>query len=147
MVNADGTIDYTFAVQNLGEQASVGTITVSDTDFPTGITISTIAATQGYWTCTKNSASSFSCVTSKILAKGEFTSTIALKAVAVSNLAVGKYKNVACLDNALDPNNSALFDPTHGYYKVNNCDLAEVVVVPPVTFDLSLKKYVADMVG
>lgn len=147
VVNADGTIDYTFAVQNLGEQPSVGNITVSDTDFPAGITISSIATTQGEWTCTKNSPSSFSCVTSKILAKGEYTSMITLKAVADPNLAIGTYKNVACLDNAGDPNNNAPFDPTHGFYKVNNCDPAEVVIVPPGSFDLSLKKYVAEMVN
>lgn len=30
-------------------------------------------------------------------------------------------------------------------WKVNNCDPGEVVVVPPGSFDLSLKKYVADL--
>lgn len=60
-------------------------------------------------------------------------------------MAVGAYRNVACLTNAGDPHNAAPLNPTLGQYKVNNCDPAVLTIVVPGTFDLMLKKYVADM--
>lgn len=67
--NIDGTVDYTFFVQNLGEQDSVGEITVTDDSFPTGITIRSIAPTQSEWICSKNTDTKFTCKTSRILKK------------------------------------------------------------------------------
>ena len=144
-VNADGTINYTFVIQNLGLFASSGTTTVTDTDFPDGITITSLTATQGEWSCTQLSGTGFSCTMTRSLAMGEYATPIALVATAPSNLAVGAHRNIACLSNPYDPNEGQPLDPAVGQYKVNNCDPAEVGVVPPGSFDLALKKYVADL--
>ena len=79
-VNADGTINYTFVVQNLGEFASTGRTTVTDENFPAGVTIASIATTQGEWTCAKDSNTKFTCYTDKSYAKGEFSTLISVTA-------------------------------------------------------------------
>lgn len=76
---------------------------------------------------------------------GEYATPITLTANIASNMAVGVYRNIACLSNPFDPNQNAILDPSTGKYKVNNCDPAEVVVVPANSFDLSIKKYAADL--
>lgn len=98
------TATYTFVMQNLGMLASSGVTTVTDSDFPAGITIGTIAPTQGEWICAKDSASKFTCTTSKIYAPGEYATTITLTANIASTMTVGTYRNVACLFNPYDPN-------------------------------------------
>ncbi len=143
-VRPGGTATYTFVMQNLGAQASTGTTTVTDESFPVGVTIASIAATQGEWSCTKNSDTKFTCTTTKSYAAGEYATPITLTAGIASTMAVGTYRNVACLSNPSDPNENQVLDPSTGKYKVNNCDPAEVVVVPASAFDLSIKKYVAD---
>ena len=75
---------------------------------------------------------------------GEFSSTITVVANIPANLAVGAHRNVACLSNPNDPHENAVLNPALGLYKVNNCDPAEVYVVPAGSFDLMIKKYVAD---
>ncbi len=141
---ANSTVNYTFQVQNLGALASTGRTTVTDSSFPDGITIQSIAATQGEWTCTQNSTTAFTCFTDRIYAVGEFSSTITVVANIPANLAVGAHRNVACLSNPNDPHENAVLNPALGLYKVNNCDPAEVYVVPAGSFDLMIKKYVAD---
>ena len=138
-------VDYTFILQNLGELASTGRTTVTDQDFPAGITIDSIATTQGEWTCVKDTSTKFTCISDKSYAKGEYATTILVKAKIPATLAVGSYRNIVCLMNPNDPNNGQVFDPDTGKYIVNNCDPAVVVVVDPSTFDLALKKYVADI--
>lgn len=103
---------------------------------------------QGDWTCTKaGDNKSFSCTTDRILAKGEYSSVITLTANIAPTLLPGQYRNVACLANAGDPNTGAPRDFDNGLYEVNNCDPVVVVIVPPNSFDLAIKKYVAEMVG
>lgn len=142
--HANGTATYTFQIQNLGALASTGRTTVTDSDFPDGITIASIATTQGEWTCTQNSATAFTCFTDRVYAAGEFSSVITLTANIPTNLSVGAHRNIACLSNPNDPHENARLEPSLGLYRVNNCDPAEVFVVPAGSFDLSLKKYVAD---
>ncbi len=140
-----GTLDYTFLLQNLGEMSSSGRTTVTDNDFPAGITISSIATTQAEWTCTKNLPTKFTCYTDRSLAKGEAATLIHVTAKIPSNMPVGEYKNVACLSNPYDPNENQPFDPSTGKYKVNNCNPVVVVITPANSFDLKLKKYVSDI--
>lgn len=144
-VTTGSTATYAFVMQNLGSLASTGTTTVTDSDFPVGITITSIAATQGEWSCTQNSASAFTCTTTRSYAAGEYASTITLTANIGASMTPGAYRNVACLSNPSDPNEGTVLDPSTGKYKVNNCDPAEVVIVPPGSFDLSIKKYVGDI--
>ena len=144
-VRPGDTATYTFVMQNLGMLASTGTTTVKDVGFPAGVTIASIATTQGEWTCTKDSDSVFTCTTNKSYAMGEYATPITLTANIASTMAVGTYRNVACLSNPYDPNEGQVLDPDTGKYKVNNCDPAEVVIVPANSFDLSIKKYVADL--
>lgn len=144
-VNTDGTVTYTFSVQNLGEMASSGKTTVSDSSFPDGITIASIATTQGEWSCIKDSSTKFTCTTDKSYKKGEFATMITLTANIPTGLTVGAHRNVACLSNPYDPNENEVLDPSIGKYKVNNCDPAEVRRVDPTSFDLMIKKYVADL--
>lgn len=141
----DTGVEYTFTLQNLGVLASTGTTTVTDTDFPAGVSIASIAATQGEWTCSQLSATGFSCTTTRSYAMGEYATPITLRANIAANMQVGTYRNVACLSNQNDPNEGQVLDPDTGKYKVNNCDPAEVVIVPANSFDLSIKKYVADI--
>lgn len=144
-VRPGSTATYTFTVQNLGVLTSSGTTTVTDTDFPAGITIASIAATQGDWTCIQLSGTGFSCTMTRALAAGEYATSISLTANIGATMNVGTYRNVACLSNPYDPNEGQVLDPSTGKYKVNNCDPAEVVIVPADSFDLSIKKYVADI--
>lgn len=137
-------VTYTFVLQNLGVQSSSGVITVTDTDFTGGITIASIAATQGEWVCAQLSGTGFSCTTSHIYAQNEYSTPITVVANLPANMPVGSYRNVACLSNAGDPDESAVFNPNIGQYKNNNCDPALVIIVPPNSTDLMLKKYVAD---
>lgn len=133
---SNGSVTYTFTVENLGAQPTSGTTTVTDT-FPTGVT-PTSAAGSG-WSCTINNQI-VTCTRSDVLAKGAFYPTISVAATVSST--VGTYKNVACLSNPNDPNEGAPYNPANGEYKVNNCDPADVVVVPPGSFDLTIKKKV-----
>lgn|GEM_PF-6937793 len=142
--NGAGGVTYTFIVQNLGELASVGRTTVTDDNFPAGVTIASIAGTQGEWTCTKDSDTKFTCYTDKVYAKGEFSTPIVVAATSTITVP-GRYQNYACLSNPNDPNEGEPLDVPVGKWKVNNCDPAEIFVVPAGTFDLSLKKYVADL--
>lgn len=143
-VSTGGTATYTFVLQNLGMLASTGTTTVTDTDFPAGVTITSIQAAQGEWSCNQLSGTGFSCTTTRSYAMGEYATPITLTASIAPNMQVGTYRNVACLSNPADPNQNEVLDPDTGKYKVNNCDPAEIVIVPPGSFDLSIKKYVAD---
>jgi len=136
---------YIFALQNLGMLASTGTTTVTDTDFPLGVSIATLATTQGEWLCTQLSGTGFSCTTTRSYAMGEYATPIVLTANIANTIQVGVYPNIACLSNPYDPNENEVLDPSTGKYKVNNCDPAEVVIVPADSFDLSIKKYAADM--
>jgi uncharacterized repeat protein (TIGR01451 family) len=139
------TATYRFVVQNLGTLASTGITTVTDESFPAGVTIASIVSTQGEWSCTKVSDTKFTCTTSKSYIMGEYATAIVLTANIGASMTPGTYRNVACLSNPSDPNEGTVLDPSTGKYKVNNCDPAEVVIVPASSFDLSLKKYVADI--
>lgn len=78
-------------------------------------------------------------------ALGAYSSTITVVANIPAGIAVGQYRNVACLSNAGDPDETAAYNPDIGQFKNNNCDPALVVIDPVNSFDLMLKKYVADM--
>ncbi len=138
------TVGYSFVVQNLGTQSSTGVITVTDSDFPDEITIASIEATQGEWSCVKNSNTAFTCTTSRVYGAGEYSTPINVTANIPAHMPVGSYQNVACLSNPGDPDESAVYNPSIGQFKNNNCDPARVIITPHGTFDLMLKKYVAD---
>ncbi len=90
------------------------------------------------------SGTGFSCTTSRIYTQNEYSTPITVVANLPGSLPVGSYRNVACLSNAGDPDESAVYNPDIGAFKNNNCDPALVVIVPSSSTDLMLKKYVAD---
>lgn len=152
--NANGSIIYTFVVRNLGALASSGRTYVRDTDFPLGITLSAVEPSQNGWTCINidntvgNTAkkNGFECYRDDILAVDAEYPKITVYATAEASLIPGViYRNVACLSNPNDPHDSLPGPfPDLGQYKVNNCNPAEIVVVPPGTFDLTIVKRVGN---
>lgn len=131
------TLTYTFVVENLGMLAVTGTTTVTDTDFPAGITLSGV--TGSGWTCT-NTSTGFSCNRSDSIVMGARFPDILVQARIVGQ--PGVYRNIVCLSNPGDPNEGAILDPALGLYKVNNCNPADVVITPSDRFDLMIKKRV-----
>lgn len=142
-VNADGSINYTFVIRNLGVLASTGRTTVRDTDFPAGITPLTIQASQNGWTCA-NIVGGFECARDDSLAAGAEFPVISLIARQEPTIVPGTYRNVACVSNPNDPHETAVYNPDLGMYKVNNCNPARVIVVAPGTFDLTIVKRVGN---
>ena len=145
-------MNYTFVVHNFGPQASTGRTYVRDTDFPTGVTLLTITATQNGWTCTNtgntvgNTANKngFECFREDSLGVTQDYPTITVVARAEPTAPVGTLRNVACLSNPNDPNENAVYNPNLGQYKINNCNPANLTVVAPGTFDLTIQKKVGN---
>ncbi len=108
--NADGSINYTFLVHNFGALASIGRTTVRDTDFPTGITVLTVASQNG-WTCTNTgntvgntlAQNGFECFREDVLSANADYPVITVVAKLEPTAWVGTLRNVACLSNPNDP--------------------------------------------
>ena len=108
--NADGSINYTFVVHNFGTLASTGRTTVRDTDFPTGISVLTVANQNG-WSCTNTgntvgntlAQNGFECYRDDSLSAGSDYPVITVVAKLEYSASVGNFRNVACLSNPNDP--------------------------------------------
>ncbi len=70
-------VSYELAVSNVGDAASAGTVTVSDT-LPTGLTVNSVSGSG--WTCSPPGGSSFTCTRSDVLADGAAYPVISLTA-------------------------------------------------------------------
>jgi uncharacterized repeat protein (TIGR01451 family) len=101
-------VTYTVTVTNVGDAASSGTVTVTETP-PPGLTVTTLSG--GGWVCTVPTRT---CTRSDPLAPGVSYSSIMVTVSVAPGAAPGTVSNVAGVSNTFDPNttNNTATDPT-----------------------------------
>ena len=101
------TVTYTLTVQNVGNSASSGTVTVTETP-PTGLTITAISGTG--WTCTVQTRT---CTRSDALAPATSYPVITVTTIVGASVAPGTLTNSAIVTGGGDstPGNSTVSDP------------------------------------
>jgi uncharacterized repeat protein (TIGR01451 family) len=117
------TVTYTVTVTNVGDLASSGTVTVTETP-PPGLTVTTLSG--GGWTCT---VATRTCTRSDPLAPGVSYSSITVTVSVDPGVAPGTVANVAGVSSTFDPNttNNTATDPT-------------IIAAPAAGMDLTITK-------